>query len=315
MKRTTSKWMGPSIAAAAVICLACICCSAIGLYFYGDQILAATRGPQDINVDNNETPIENPSPTESAATTLSEWTIMVYSAADDAVLEEHMWFDVNEMELVGSTPQMNIIVQIDRYNGAFTGDGDWTDARRYRLTQDSDLSRIASPVVQSLGEVDTGDPQTLIDFVSWAINTYPAKKYALIMSDHGGGWTGGFSDMSAGDSALSMPEIVSAIEDIRQATGVDKFELIGFDACLMGQIEVFGTLYPYSNYMVASEEVIPAYGWSYAGWLRELAQDPAMDGSGAAQSIVETYVTTDTYLTEVRATPDEIHQEESTTTL
>ena len=315
MKRTTSKWMGPSIAAVVLICLACICCSIVGLYFYGDQILDATRGPQDTNVDNNENPTENPSPTESAATALSEWTIMVYSAADDEVLEENMWFDVNEMELVGSTSQMNIIVQIDRYSGAFTGDGDWTEARRYRLTQDTDLSRIASPIIQSLGEIDTGDPQTLIDFVTWSIQTYPAKKYALIMSDHGGGWTGGFSDMSAGDSALSMPEIVSAIEDIRQTTGVDKFELIGFDACLMGQIEVFGTLYPYSNYMVASEEVIPAYGWSYAGWLGELAQNPAMDGSGAAQSIVSTYVTTDTYLTEVRATPDEIDQEESTTTL
>ncbi|HEY5912376.1 MAG TPA: clostripain-related cysteine peptidase, partial [Verrucomicrobiae bacterium] len=88
-----------------------------------------------------------------------------------------------------------------------------------------------------------------------------------------------------------------------------------FDACLMGQIEVFGTLYPYSNYMVAPEEVIPAYGWSYAAWLGQLAQNPTMDGSGVASAIVSTYVTNDTYLTEVRATPDEINQEESTTTL
>jgi hypothetical protein len=206
-------------------------------------------------------------------------------------------------------------VQIDRYDGAFTGDGDWTEARRYLLTHDSDLSHIASPIVQSRGEVDTGDPQTLIDFVTWSIENYPAKKYALVMSDHGGGWTGGFSDMSAGDSALTMPEIVSAMEEIRAATGLDRFELLGFDACFMGQIEVFGSLYPYSNYMVASEEVIPAYGWSYAAWLEDLAQDPAMDGSGVAKSIVSTYVITDTYLTEVRATPDEISQEESTTTL
>lgn len=309
MNRSTPKWMGPSIAA-LMACIACVCCSAIGLYFFGDQLLAAARGPQAVNTSE-------PAPTETPNNTsgLPEWTVMVYSAADDVVLEENMWFDVNEMELVGSTDQVNVIVQIDRYDGAFSGDGDWTEARRYRITQDSDLSHIASPVVESLGEIDTGDPQTLIDFVTWSMEQYPARKYALVMSDHGGGWTGGFSDMSAGDSALTMPEIVSAMEDIRAATGVDKFELLGFDACFMGQIEVYGSLYPYSNYMVASEEVIPAYGWSYAAWLADLTQDPAMDGSGVANSIVSTYVVTDTYLTEVRATADEISEEEATTTL
>ena len=59
--------------------------------------------------------------------------------------------------------------------------------------------------------------------------------------------------------------------------------MIGFDACLMGQIEVFGSLYPYSNYMIASEEVIPGYGWSYAAWLAQVAQNPAMDGSGLSR--------------------------------
>ena len=313
MNRSTSKWMVPSVAALIAICLACVCCSVIGLYFYGDQLLEAIRGPQELSTEG---PTE-PSATETVNTDpgIPEWTIMVYSAADDVVLEENMWFDVNEMELVGSTDQMNVVVQIDRYDGAFTGDGDWTDTRRYLITQDSDLSQIASPVVESLGEVDTGDPQTLIDFVTWSIENYPAQKYALVMSDHGGGWTGGFSDMSAGDSALTIPEIVSAMDEIRAATGVDKFELLGFDACFMGQIEVFGSLYPYSNYMVGSEEVIPAYGWSYAGWLEELAQNPTMDGREVSKSIVSTYVITDTYLTEVRATPDEISQEEATTTL
>ncbi len=263
----------------------------------------------------NPIPLATPLPMDTTSQ-LPEWTVIVYSAADDEVLEENMWFDVNEMELVGSNPQLNIVVQIDRYAGAFTGDGDWTDTRRYLITQDNDLEHINSPVVESVGEVDTGNPQTLIDFVTWAIQNYPAQKYALIMSDHGGGWTGGFSDMSAPSySDLSIPEIVSSLEQVRQNTGIDKFELVGFDACLMGQIEVFGSLYPYSNYMVGSEEVIPAYGWSYAAWLGQLAQNPAMDGSGLSQSIVSTYVINDTLLTEARSSADEIAQEESTTTL
>ncbi|HEX9386503.1 MAG TPA: clostripain-related cysteine peptidase, partial [Anaerolineales bacterium] len=217
MRNTNSKWVIPSIGAVVAICLACVCCAAVGLYFYGDRIIASFNAP----AENPQTEIP---PTQSSVNTsdLPEWTVIVYSAADDEVLEENMWFDINEMELVGSNPQLNIVVQIDRYSGAFTGDGDWSDTRRYLLTQDNDLDHINSPVVESVGEVDTGNPQTLIDFVTWAIQHYPANKYALIMSDHGGGWTGGFSDMSAASySDLSIPEIVSSIRQVRQSTGLD----------------------------------------------------------------------------------------------
>jgi hypothetical protein len=311
MRTSNSKWMLPSIGAVLALCLACACCSVALLYVYGDQIVASLRGPGDtppVQAPGTQSPVSGQ---ES-----SEWTVIVYSAADDEVLEENMWFDINEMEMVGSTPQVNIVVQIDRYPGAFSGDGDWTDTRRYLIQRDNDINRITSPVVESLGEADMGQQQTLIDFVTWAVQRYPAKKYALVMSDHGGGWTGGFSDMTAGpDSELSISEIVSSIEQIQVNTGVSKFEMIGFDACLMGQIEVFASLYPYSNYMIASEEVIPGYGWSYAAWLGQLTQNPALDGSGLSQAVVSTYVVNDALLTEVRATPDEIAQEESTTTL
>ena len=314
MRRQKSTWMLPSIAAIAALCLACVCCSAVILYFSGDQILAWFREPPVVDVPPTVQAPGTQAPVNTSG--LPEWTVIVYSAADDEVLEESMWFDVNEMEMVGSTPQVNVVVQLDRYAGAFTGDGDWTDTRRFLIQQDNDLNSITSPVVQSLGEVDTGDPQTLIDFVTWTIQNYPAKKYALVMSDHGGGWTGGFSDMSAASySELSIPEIVASIETIRQNTGIDKFELIGFDACLMGQIEVFGSLYPYSNYMVASEEVEPGYGWSYSAWLEQLVRNPAANGSGLSQSIVSTYVVNDVLLSGGRVSADELAQEEATTTL
>ena len=313
MGKSNSRFALPTVAVIVALCLGAACCVAIvGLYF-GDQFLYSLLYATPETPPGQ--PVDVPPTHPPSNTGLAEWTVIVYSAADDDVLEENMWFDVNEMELVGSNPQVNIVVQMDRYARGFSGDGDWKDTRRFLVQRDSDLSRINSPVVESIGEADMGDPRTLVDFVTWTVRNYPAKKYALILSDHGGGWTGGFSDFSAPGSALTLPEIVSAIEEVRQATGVDRFEIIGFDACLMGQIEVFGSLYPYSNYMVASEEVIPAYGWSYAGWLQQLAQNPGMDGRGTSQAIVSTYVVTDTYLTEVRATQDEIRQEESTTTL
>ena len=68
------------------------------------------------------------------------------------------------------------------------------------VTQDDDLDRLGSQVVEDLGEVNMADGQTLVDFVKWAMENYPADKYALILSDHGMGWPGGWSDPDPGGS-------------------------------------------------------------------------------------------------------------------
>jgi hypothetical protein len=302
------------IAAIIGLCAACICISVILFYSFGDTIINLFTPAQPTATVPFNPQIETITPEVILPAAKAEWTVIVYSDADDEVLEGSQWFDVNEMELVGSSPQVNIVVQLDRYAAGFTGDGNWTGARRIYVTKDSDLNAIHSPVLMDLGEVDMGNPQTLVDFVTWTIQNFPATKYALVMADHGGGWTGGFGDASS-SSRLTIPDMANALDQIRQNTGVDKFELFGFDACLMGQIEIFGTFYPVTNYMVASEDVIPSFGWAYAGWLSQLVQDPSMDGGELGKAIVSTYVVTDTTLTDSRATPDEIAQQESTTTL
>ena len=46
----------------------------------------------------------------------------------------------------------------------------------------------ASPeVVSDLGQIDSGDPATLLDFVRWAAATAPAQRYALVLWSHGSG--------------------------------------------------------------------------------------------------------------------------------
>jgi hypothetical protein len=312
MQKQKSKLTVPIIIAIIGLCLACICISLILAYFLGDTIINWFT-PTEVSHYVPTTP-PPPVPQPVNPPEMAEWTVIVYSDADDNVLEQPMWFDVNEMELVGSTSEVNIVVQLDRYAGGFTGDGNWTSARRFYITQDDDLYAIHSPLLMDLGEVDMGDPQTLVDFVTYAVQNFPARKYALVLSDHGGGWTGGFGDATS-SSKLSIPEIADALDQIRQNTGLDKFELFGFDACLMGQIEVFGTFYQVTNYMVSSEEVIPDFGWAYSGWLAQLVADPSMDGGELARAIVSTYVVEDAQLTSTRATPDEIAEQESTTTL
>jgi hypothetical protein len=237
----------------------------------------------------------------------AEWTIMLYQDADDEVLEQDIMIDFNEAERVGSTDQVNIVAQIDRYEGAFDGMGDWTGTKRFYVTQDDNLDEIGSEEIEDLSEVNMADGQSLVDFINWAVQNYPAKKYALIMSDHGAGWPGGWNDPDPGGlgpdnviiaqlfgvDGLWLMELDRALEQARTETGLDQFEMVGFDACLMGQLEVFSTLAPHARYSVASQEVEPALGWAYTSFLNELVNNPEMDGRELSRAIVDTYIDQD----------------------
>ena len=120
------------------------------------------------------------------------WLVMLYQDADDQILEKDIYIDLNEAERVGSSDNVQIVAQIDRFRGGFSADGDWTSARRYYVTRDDDLTRIGSQLVSDLGEVDMGSGDSLVDFITWAAATFPADRYILIMSDHGLGWPGGW---------------------------------------------------------------------------------------------------------------------------
>lgn len=229
-----------------------------------------------------------------AAGTGDSWTIIMYLDADDDVLEEDIFTDLNEMERVGSTDKVNMVAQLDRFDGAFDGDGDWTGTKRYHIVQDDDMSTIASEELEDLGEADMGDPQTLVDYVTWAIENYPADRYALILSDHGAGWPGGWNDPAPNEgSELKLWEISSALESITSSTGVSKFDLLGFDACLMSQLEVYAAVYPYAHYIIASQETEPSLGWAYTAWVGQLAENPGVDNAQVAASIVDSYIIDD----------------------
>ncbi|MGL4649199.1 MAG: hypothetical protein ACRC1H_07310, partial [Caldilineaceae bacterium] len=84
----------------------------------------------------------------------AEWLIMIYSAADDNILEEDMMIDLQEAERVGSTDDVTIVVQTDRYKGAYAGMDNWNGAKRFLITQDDDMETLASTELADLGEVN-----------------------------------------------------------------------------------------------------------------------------------------------------------------
>lgn len=234
----------------------------------------------------------------------SEWLVMMYEDGDDDVLEEDTFIDLNEAEMVGSTDAVRIVAQLDRAKGGFSGDGDWSSAKRFLVQKDTtgDMEKLHSKELADLGEVDMSAKQTLVDFVLWAIRAYPAKKYALVLSDHGMGWPGGWTDVdSKNDGQLYTYQIDEALAEVVKKTGIGQFELVGFDACLMAQLESFSALAPYARYAVASEETEPAIGWAYASFLQALSDQPTMNGQQLAKNIVSGYIEKDGRITDDKA--------------
>ncbi|MBN8635878.1 MAG: hypothetical protein J0M07_11190 [Anaerolineae bacterium] len=145
--------------------------------------------------------------------------------------------------------------------------------------------------VAELGEVDMGDPQALFDFIGWAVTTYPAEHYMLVIGSHGGGWRGiGPDDGSAEPSMLELPEIVAALAAAQEALGVDRFDIVGFDACLMGVTDVAVALEPFADYVLFSQEVIPSNGWEYFNSITAMQQNPDWDAFQVGAAFVDTYM-------------------------
>jgi hypothetical protein len=275
--------------------------------------------PAQVSETNTPRPTRQPAMGGDADQT---WLVMLYQDADDQTLEQDIFLDLNEVERVGSTDQVTIVSQMDRFRGGFSGDGDWRSTRRYLVKPDDDLNTISSELVEDLGEANMADGDTLVDFVTWAMETYPADRYALILSDHGMGWPGGWSDPTPGgqdtgkaplikaytEDSIFLSEMDEAFAKIQSKTGVEKLDLIGLDACLMSQMEVYAMLQPYAHVAVASEETEPGLGWAYAAFLGQLADDPGMDAAALASGIVDTYIEQDERIVDDQARSEFLRQ-------
>lgn len=106
-----------------------------------------------------------------------------------------------------------------------------------------------------------GDSSTLREFIDWGTQKFPAKKTALILWDHGGGFLKGICrDELYKNDWLTVQEFDEALYS---SSFQYSFDFIGFDACLMSNYETALVVSAYSDYMIASEGIEPTGGWDY----------------------------------------------------
>ena len=197
-------------------------------------------------------------------------TVMVYMCGSD--LESYSAAassDIQEMCEAALGKNVNVVLET----------GGATRWHFTKLAKSNQRQRwlIDSEGMYYLEDVGSGsllDKKTLTEFINWSVKNYPADRYILVFWDHGGGTIGGWGndEIHPMTNSLSLLDLRQAIQDSGQ-----KFDLIGFDACLMGTIETAYALEPVADYLMASEEYELGDGWEWTGFLSAIGENPAID--------------------------------------
>jgi len=274
--------------------------------------------------------------------------LMVFIAGDND-LDTFGAVDIQEMMAVENTGEhLCILVQQDkRYNA---------NTRRFV---------IRNGIIENetdVGETNTGDANTLTEFLRWGLNNYPADRNIIVLWNHGGGTRDeeyfGYennettidslasrrstrlsplsraipSNPTLGNQASFFPkelrlkriealvkefqikrgepvrsltdaETKSILFDEEAKDFLDNIELkkvfedlgqtidiIGFDACLMGMMEIVYQLKDYTEIVVGSEELEPGEGWDYTAIVNFLSSNPEASNEVVSAKIVESFI-------------------------
>jgi len=191
--------------------------------------------------------------------------------------------DIAEMVACGHDPETTAVIVM---TGGANKWKDYPDNRSviYEITGDSPKELYSGELM------NMGSPDTLAFFLNFGYEHFPADQYALILWDHGGGPLEGicFDERFVTDGkmdSLSLAELREAFEN--SPVVKEPLEWIGFDACLMGSLEVANLCAPYARYMIASQEEEPGMGWDY-GFIGKIGN--AATGREAGILIIDGYI-------------------------
>ncbi|CUV06494.1 unnamed protein product [Cryptosporidium hominis] len=149
---------------------------------------------------------------------------------------------------------------------------------RWKLTQELRVQfrkKFVWIILEDLGEVDSNSPEILSNFISKSLDSFPSIYSALTLWNHGSAWSGFGDDHDNADgNGMFLGEMYRGIKEgimnskIGGKTGENfsfefKFDILGFDACLMMQFDVLEVMNSLANYILASEDNEPGHGWNF----------------------------------------------------
>ncbi|HKP56939.1 MAG TPA: clostripain-related cysteine peptidase [Polyangiales bacterium] len=223
--------------------------------------------------------------------TQESWLIGIYMAADNN-LDAAATSDINEI-LAGGVPEnTTVLMLVDRAKlGEYGSFGEVEGLEPHSTAKWLRITSAGLKELEDLGEIDTASPATVRMFLE-RLRKEPAERRAVIFWDHGSSFSFG-SDDSARDpsSSMSAADIAAQFRvDPRDAkSDYARFDLIGFDACLMSSLEALAEFQPVAPLYVGSAELEPGDGWNYDAIFKFMGRTPDLTPRELATTIVNSY--------------------------
>lgn len=176
----------------------------------------------------------------------ASWLVLCWFGADNN-LSRYVSYDLEEMR--SAAKDVAVIAFVDQEGAVKDG--------IYALSNDGMFVR-----VEPFNETNSGSGTNL----SWFVNKYgacDANKKALILWNHGSAWDDTDPYTPKGISYDDQSRDFLTILELKNALRGTHWDVLGFDACLMGSVEVLYELKDLADYFLASPGEIPSYGWDY----------------------------------------------------
>lgn len=240
--------------------------------------------------DANATPVPTSTPTAGPTPEPNagrDWTAILYIDGDNNLCDSYpRLIERMENELgpkIGPDGFLNVAVLIDHHPEFCAGQ---SNAIRYVVQPNGDYTDGVNR--WDMGEINMGDPQTLVDFATWAMQAYPADHYYLAIDDHGGGITGIAWDDSNNHDQLTTADLHAALEAIT-ANGQRKIDVFAYEACLMGMVENAYDVRNFTDYIF----FFPTISWtnnaSYPSYFGDPRFTASTDGAALGDILFDVY--------------------------
>ncbi|MDG6225473.1 MAG: PKD domain-containing protein [Candidatus Thermoplasmatota archaeon] len=229
------------------------------------------------------------------------WLLMIYMAADNTLGENGTygnaaWMDLEELESVFPSSGVRALVLSD-----MKGDGNTVlfDIKNHP-SPGLGSDRIPLSEVNSTwtDEIRSSDWRALRDFLVYSMNRSDAEHVMLVIWDHGSGWTAmqagpdaptrGFAQDVTDGGMMNLKGLRMALSEAEVALGSFGIDIITFDACSMGTVEVLHQVSDWALIGLAGEDEQPFYGLNYS-FVAEMGGEGSLDPGELASSIVSSF--------------------------
>ena len=238
-----------------------------------------------------------------AQTAKREWTILLYSMADQNKLRGFANDTLLDISRASRDCGVKTVAQVTFHSSVVH------PIRRYDFEErvSSNRKTDVQNRLQFVPRKNIDPRRNLVEFLRWGQRTYPAKRYCVVIQGHAWGVDYDVTPRvraqekrhnsrheryhlilgSPGSkSHLSNKQLQAALTS---ASAQGKFHLLGLDSCVMGMAEILYELHECAEYTVAPEGLGPIHGWPFYPILTELNRKPSMKGAALGTLVLRKY--------------------------